>query len=107
ARPGGLDLGRAPAPHIQSSDLPKTFSQGASIANIHELARLSGVSPSTVSRVFNGYTDVSATTRERVLAVARQLDYMPSAAARSLVRQRSQLIGVILETGAQHPDIQH
>src|SRR5204863_1589511 len=33
--------------------------------------------------------------------------YMPSAAARSLVRQRSQLIGVILETGAQHPDIQH
>jgi LacI family transcriptional regulator len=74
------------------------------MANIHELARLSGVSPSTVSRVFNGYTDVSETTRERVLAVARELDYTPSAAARSLVRQRSQLVGVILFS--QHPFFQ-
>jgi LacI family transcriptional regulator len=77
------------------------------MANIHELARLSGVSPSTVSRVFNGYTDVSDATRERVLAVARELDYTPSAAARSLVRQRSQLVGVILHTGPEHPDLQH
>jgi LacI family transcriptional regulator len=77
------------------------------MANIHELARLSGVSPSTVSRVFNGYADVSDATRERVLAVARDLDYTPSAAARSLVRQRSQLIGVILHTGPEHPDLQH
>jgi LacI family transcriptional regulator len=50
---------------------------------------------------------VSATTRERVLEVAHQIDYTPSAAARSLVRQRSQLIGVILNTGAAHPDLQH
>jgi len=76
-------------------------------ANIHELARLSGVSPATVSRVFNGYPDVSDATRERVLEHARRLDYTPSAAARSLVRQRSQLIGVILHTGLAHPDLQH
>jgi LacI family transcriptional regulator len=60
-----------------------------------------------VSRVFNGYTDVSDSTRERVLEAARRLDYTPSAAARSLVRRRSQLIGVILNTGAEHPDLQH
>jgi LacI family transcriptional regulator len=77
------------------------------MTNIHEVAALSGVSVSTVSRVFNGYDDVSPTTRERVLASARQLDYAPSAAARTLVKQRSELIGVILFTGYEHPDIHH
>jgi LacI family transcriptional regulator len=65
------------------------------------------VSVATVSRVFNGYTDVSAETRQRVLASARKLDYMPSAAARTLVKRRSELIGVILFTGREHPDLQH
>ena len=61
----------------------------------------------TVSRVFNGYADVSDTTRARVMATAKRLDYAPSAAARTLVKQSSQLIGVILYTGQEHPDIQH
>jgi LacI family transcriptional regulator len=65
------------------------------------------VSVSTVSRVFNGYGDVSEATRQRVLAIARRLDYAPSAAARTLVKRRSQLIGVILFTGFDHPDIGH
>jgi LacI family transcriptional regulator len=64
------------------------------------------VSVATVSRVFNGYTDVHPDTRERVLAAARELDYAPSAAARTLVGHRSQLIGVVLNTGS-HPDIEH
>ena len=50
---------------------------------------------------------MSAATRERVLATARSLDYEPSAAARTLVRRRSQLIGVVLFTGREHPDIGH
>jgi LacI family transcriptional regulator len=50
---------------------------------------------------------VSASTRERVLETARTLDYAPSAAARTLVKQRSQLIGVVLFTGREHPDIGH
>jgi LacI family transcriptional regulator len=57
--------------------------------------------------VFNGYGDVSAATRERVLETARTLDYAPSAAARTLVRRQSQLIGVVLFTGVEHPDIGH
>jgi LacI family transcriptional regulator len=68
---------------------------------------LSGVSVSTVSRVFNGYGDVSAATRQRVLESARSLDYAPSAAARTLVKRRSMLIGVVLFTGSEHPDIGH
>jgi LacI family transcriptional regulator len=89
-------------------DVPKTFSEEEDpVSSIHEVAKLSGVSVSTVSRVFNGYADVSASTRQRVLASARELDYAPSAAARTLVRRRSELIGVILYTGEEHPDIQH
>ena len=71
------------------------------------MAKQSGVSVSTVSRVFNGYDDVSPATRERVHRVARRLDYAPSAAARTLVKQQSQLIGVVLFTGYEHPDIHH
>jgi LacI family transcriptional regulator len=68
---------------------------------------LSGVSVATVSRVFNGYTDVSSETRQRVLANAQKLDYTPNAAARTLAKRTSQLIGVILYTGEEHPDLQH
>jgi LacI family transcriptional regulator len=57
--------------------------------------------------VLNDYADVSPTTRTRVLEVARELDYTPSAAARTLVMQRSQVIGVLLHTGEGHPDLQH
>src|SRR2546430_3272098 len=76
-------------------------------STIREVAERSGVSVSTDARVFNGYDEVSAATRERVLATARWLDYAPSAAARALVRRRSQLIGVVLFTGHEHPDLGH
>jgi LacI family transcriptional regulator len=77
------------------------------VSTIREVAQRSGVSVATVSRVFNDYPDVSAATRERVLAAARELEYAPSAAARTLVGRRSQLIGVGLFTGYEHPDIDH
>jgi LacI family transcriptional regulator len=75
--------------------------------NIHELARLSGVSVGTVSRALNGYADVRAETRERIMRIAEELDYTPAAAARTLVTQRSHVVGVFLETGEGHPDVQH
>ena len=74
---------------------------------IKELARLSGVSVGTVSRALNGYTDVSAETRERVVRLARELDYTPAAAARTLVTERSHVVGLFLDTGEGHPDVQH
>jgi LacI family transcriptional regulator len=75
--------------------------------NIKELARLSGVSVGTVSRALNGYTDVSPDTRERVMRLADELDYTPAAAARTLVTERSHVVGVFLDTGEGHPDVQH
>jgi LacI family transcriptional regulator len=74
---------------------------------IRQLARLSGVSIGTVSRALNGYADVRPETRERIMRLARELDYTPSASARSLVTQRSHVIGVFLETGPGHPDLEH
>jgi LacI family transcriptional regulator len=50
---------------------------------------------------------VSEATRERILALARELDYTPSAAARTLQSRRSHVVGVLLETGAGHPDLMH
>ena len=77
------------------------------MTNIQELAEKTGVSVATVSRALNGSPEVSKATRERILALARELDYTPSAAARTLVSSRSHVIGVILETGAGHPDLMH
>src|ERR687884_703139 len=74
---------------------------------ITELARASGVSVGTVSRALNGYPDVRPETRERIVRLARELDYTPGAAARALSTQRSHVIGVFLETGEGHPDVQH
>jgi LacI family transcriptional regulator len=83
------------------------FGRSPAIATIRELAELSGVSVATVSRVMNDYQDVSATTRERVLKLAEELEYTPTAAARTLVTKRSHVVGVVLSTGVDHPDIQH
>jgi LacI family transcriptional regulator len=61
---------------------------------IKEVSQLAHVSPSTVSRVLNGTTPVSADTRERVLRAIEELDYTPNAFARGLATNRSGGIGV-------------
>jgi LacI family transcriptional regulator len=86
---------------------PKTFLVSQPRPNIHELARLSGFSVGTVSRALNGYADVRAETRATILRVAQELDYTPSASARTLVTRRSHVVGVFLDTGEGHPDLQH
>ena len=62
---------------------------------IKEIARETGVSVQTVSRVINKRPDVSPETRAAVEAAIAQHGFQPSAVARSLVRRRSQMIGVI------------
>jgi DNA-binding LacI/PurR family transcriptional regulator len=61
-----------------------------------DVARLAGVSQSTVSRTFSNRNAVSAETRERVLAAARTLGYSPNAIARSLITQRSNIVGIVM-----------
>ncbi|MFQ5352683.1 MAG: LacI family DNA-binding transcriptional regulator [Candidatus Binatia bacterium] len=63
-----------------------------------DVARVAGVSRTTVSLVLNNVagTNISKGTRRRVLEAARQLEYYPHAAARSLASRRSGNIGVVL-----------
>jgi LacI family transcriptional regulator len=77
------------------------------MTNIQQLAAISGVSVATVSRALNGSAEVSEATRRKILALAEELDYTPSAAARTLVQRRSHVVGVILDTGPGHPDLLH
>lgn len=65
-------------------------------ATIRDVARKANVSVASVSRALNGLKNVGAETRERVLAAAQELGYVPHAGARSLSLSRSHAIGVVL-----------
>lgn len=70
------------------------------MATIYDVARLAGVSPATVSRVFNG-TSVSAAKVAAVRAAAEKLRFTPSRTARTLRRQSSEVIALVI------PDIEN
>ncbi|WP_460782962.1 LacI family DNA-binding transcriptional regulator [Microbacterium tumbae] len=70
------------------------------MATIYDVATLAGVSPATVSRVFNG-TNVSEEKVDAVRAAAAQLKFVPNRTARTLRRQSSEVIGLII------PDIEN
>jgi LacI family transcriptional regulator len=64
---------------------------------IKDVAKLAGVSISTVSRVMNDSKPVSPEARKKVLDAINKLDFKPNELARSLVMRKSNLIGVIVE----------
>ncbi|MGM9538662.1 MAG: LacI family DNA-binding transcriptional regulator [Candidatus Onthomonas sp.] len=67
---------------------------------IKDIARMAGVSVSTVSRVLNNHPDVSAPIRAQVLKVVEEQHFIPNSAARNLVRSQRNTVGVICrETG--------
>jgi DNA-binding LacI/PurR family transcriptional regulator len=61
-----------------------------------DVARLAGVSQSTVSRTFSLDTRIAPETRAKVLAAAEQLGYAPNAIARSLSTNRTNIIGIVM-----------
>jgi LacI family transcriptional regulator len=63
---------------------------------INEIAKLSGVSRTTVSRVLSGGKFVSKNTRERVLEIIKEREYKPSIIAQSLRTNRTRTIGLVL-----------
>ena len=64
---------------------------------MQQVARVAGVSKATVSRVLSNSPRISERTRTRVLEVARSLNYEPNYIARSLSKQKTHSIGVVLE----------
>ncbi|QFJ54663.1 LacI family transcriptional regulator [Pseudobutyrivibrio xylanivorans] len=69
---------------------------------IKDIARLAGVSVSTVSRVLNDHPDVSETAKEKVLAVVNEYNYIPNTSARELGKSTSDNIGVVVR-GMSNP----
>src|SRR3972149_658365 len=67
--------------------------------SLEKIARLSGVSRSTVSRVVNNSPRVNPQTRDRVLEVIRQENYQPNLAARSLAAGRTRILGLVIPMG--------
>lgn len=63
-----------------------------------DIARLCGVSQSTVSRVMSGHPNVSAKTRAAVTEVLNQTGFVPNASARAMRTQRTRSIGVVVST---------
>lgn len=63
---------------------------------LEDIGRMAGVSRSTVSRVVNGESSVRPEVRRRVEDVIRETGYTPNAAARSLVSNRSGVIGLVI-----------
>lgn len=66
--------------------------------SIHAVAKKAGVSVATISRVFNSPEKVNETTRNTILAIAKELGYTPNMSARTLRTSRSKSLGVILPT---------
>lgn len=79
---------------VRMKGLPRP--SGSRRVTSHDVAKLAGVSQTTVSLVFRGTasTRVGPDTRTRVLDAARELGYEPNAVARALVQGRSHSVGI-------------
>lgn len=66
------------------------------ISTILDIAKALDISKSTVSRALQGHKDIKEATRKAVLNMARKLDYQPNLLAKSLVKSKSNTIGIIV-----------
>ena len=68
---------------------------------IRQIAKLAGVSRSTVSRVINDHPNVSPETREQVLRIVAETGFRPDPIARSLSSRRADIIGLVIPLAIQ------
>ncbi len=69
---------------------------------IGEIARLAGVSKTTVSRVLNEKPDVDPATREKILALIDEYSFQPNAFAKAISLQKSHYIGLLIPHKADY-----
>ncbi|TNJ54739.1 LacI family transcriptional regulator [Paenibacillus hemerocallicola] len=65
------------------------------MVTIKDIAKAAGVNHSTVSRALNDDYRVSDNTKERIQAIAKQMNYIPNLAAKQLVQQKTHVVGLI------------
>ncbi|KRG68580.1 LacI family DNA-binding transcriptional regulator [Pseudoxanthomonas dokdonensis] len=78
-------------------DAPSARPAMGKAATINDIARLSGVSKKTVSRIINNSPLVRKDTRDKVEALMREVGYVPDPMARGLAFRRSFLIGMVYD----------
>jgi len=83
---------------MESGELP-----GTGRARASDVAAAAGVSATTVSHALSGARTVNAATRERILSIARELDYVPDRVASGLRRRRSGVVALIGDNIAATP----
>lgn len=66
------------------------------MAGIKDIAKMAGVSISTVSYALNGSPKVTEETRSRIMDIAKELEYTPNGAARMLKTRSTKIVGVFL-----------
>ncbi|MED3668216.1 LacI family DNA-binding transcriptional regulator [Geobacillus kaustophilus] len=66
------------------------------MVSIKDIAKKAGVSISTVSYALNGSPKVTEETTAKILAIAKELNYVPNAAARTLKKKETKIIGAFL-----------
>jgi len=64
--------------------------------SINDVARLSGVSITTVSRVINKFPSVKESNRRRVVEAMKHLNYQPSTVAQQLASGRSSVVALVI-----------
>lgn len=77
------------------------------LLTIRDVSKKTGYSPTTVSKAFNNYSDISVKTKEKILKVAREMGYFPNSHARTLSTKKSWMLGVLyvepFGMGIRHP----
>lgn len=66
------------------------------MATIKDVAKLAGVSVATVSKVYNNYSEIPQTTKDKVFQAAKSLDYIPNKNAVMLSKKDKYYIGLIV-----------
>jgi DNA-binding LacI/PurR family transcriptional regulator len=83
-------------PSASSAAAAPSSKRPGHIATILDIARALAISKSTVSRALQGHKDIKEETRKAVVNMARKLDYQPNLLAKSLVKSKSNTIGIIV-----------
>jgi DNA-binding LacI/PurR family transcriptional regulator len=77
------------------------------LITLKDLAKKTGYSKTTISKVLNDYTDVSEKAREEILKAVEEMHYIPNSNARTLSKKKSWTIGILyleaLGLGIKHP----
>ncbi|CAN7495335.1 MULTISPECIES: LacI family DNA-binding transcriptional regulator [Duganella] len=89
-----------PTLEVSATEHKATIAREARRVTSYDVALVAGVSQSAVSRCFKPGASVSKTTYARVMKAAALLDYIPNAAARSLITRRSNMVAVLITNQA-------